>query len=216
MGNRFTPTRVEWTNVPVQVLIGWAYGVRENRIVDAPEWMKTDRFDVTGTIPEAAVSAKTPPQPMMQSLLENRFGLKVHADKRALPVYVLSRANLDGHLGPGLQPTDPSLDCKREPGKPLRCGTRVTPNEIEGTGADWTILNLPGLLGLDRPALDRTALQGRFDIVLRWASEQDSQPGGNGVSVFTAVREQLGLRLDATVAPIDVLVVDALTKPTPD
>jgi uncharacterized protein (TIGR03435 family) len=151
---------------------------------------------------------------MMRRVLEDRFSLRVTREMREWPVYLLIKANRDGRLGSGLKPS--TLDCPTPaPGMRGPCTARITQDSIEGVGADWVTLNLPLQLGLDRPVIDQTGLAGRFDVKLEWALDPLTS-SGDRVQVFTAVTEQLGLKLEPARAPIEVLVIDSVERPTPD
>ena len=209
MSNRLTPRQTIYANVPLGVLIQSAYGVARYQVVDAPAWVHSERWDVVGTV--TAGDARAEARERMQRLLEDRFGLRVRRDKREMPVYRLFKARPGGPLGPGLRPS--SLDCSPRPA-PSPCGTRVTATDIEGI-SDWALLSLPLLLGLDRPVVDETGLSGQFDVKLEWTSDL-AVATDNRVSVFTALEEQLGLRLESARASIDVLVIEQVQRPMPD
>lgn len=146
----------------------------------------------------------------VRHLLEDRFALKAHLDKREMPVYELTAPN----GARGMRPS--TLDCSRPEDRP-KCGVSFQAGHF--SGPHFELSNLVGILGsaVGRPVLDRTNLTGAFDIDLRFAMGHaspdavDQQP-----SIFTAVQEQLGLKLQSTTAPVDVLVVDHIEKPTAD
>jgi uncharacterized protein (TIGR03435 family) len=209
LNNRFTPTQSAYINYPVRVLINEAYRVNPDRLVGGPEWIRSERFDVLGSIPVGSRPGDR--QMMLQRLLEERFGLKHHREVRDLPVYLLVRTREDGRLGPGLRPS--TIDCSGPP-QTSKCGTMIRFNEISGRGTQWQSLELPLQLGLDRPTVDRTGLSGSFDIELKWSREVS--PTGDQPVVFTALEEQLGLKLQPGRAPLDVMVIDAVSRPTPD
>jgi uncharacterized protein (TIGR03435 family) len=209
LNNRFTPTQAAYINYPVRVLINDAYRVNPDRLVGGPEWIRSERFDVLGSIPPESRPADR--QMMLQRLLEVRFGLKHHREVREVPVYQLVRARTDGRLGPGLRPS--TIDCSGPP-QTSKCRTMIGFNEINGRGTLWQSLELPLQLGLDRPTVDRTGLSGNFDIELKWS--RDISPTGDQPSVFTALEEQLGLKLQPGRAPLDVMVIDAVSRPMPD
>lgn len=217
MNNRFTPGRMVLINYSPSVLIQQAYGVTADRLLSLPEWATRERFDIeaTYTPPELPYAER---MRMLQPVLAERFGLEAHGETRELPVYALVRIRADA-LGPGLLPS--TLDCtpqKDATGKPVfnpECRYGGTLNSISGN-VEWTTLNLPLQIGIrDRPVIDRTGLRGRFDIDLRWLPE--GQPDdGTRVSIFTALQEQLGLQLESTTAPLEVLVIDRISRPTPN
>ena len=246
-GGRFTAT-----NVPLRVLIRNAYGITEDsRIVDAPGWVGSERFDIVAKassevpslIPGGAVG---PMNLMLQALLEDRFRLGVHRETRELPLYVLSIAAADRRLGPRLTRT--TVDCVAilaklyppngpaappppfVPGQPPPCGSTGGPGQVLAQG--MTIAQLASNLSgrVNRVVVDKTGLTGNFDINLEWMPDQfqgagplgalpgapPSLPDGAGPSIYTALQEQLGLKLDSTKGPADVLVIDRVEQPTPD
>jgi uncharacterized protein (TIGR03435 family) len=186
--------------------------------------------------------APGPLQYMLQSLLAERFKLKAHRETREMPVYELVMARSDGRTGPKLVPS--STDCAAvaaarrgggppgppalAPGQRMQCGMRIGPGTISAGGMSLAMFanGIAPMVG--RVILDRTGLTGNFDIDLEWTPDRMPQggppPGGpdlppidpNGPSIFTAVQEQLGLRLESTRGPVDVLVVDSVEPPTPD
>jgi uncharacterized protein (TIGR03435 family) len=177
----------------------------------------------------------------MRSLLADRFKLIVHLEQRELPVYVLAVARSDGRLGPQLKPS--TTNCQAlmaanrgrggPPPAPMPngappCGMRVAPGAVLGGGFPITQLatTLSQLVG--RSVVDRTGLSGEYDIELKFAPDQ--MPIGlppkldvplppldpNGPSIFTALQEQLGLKLESSKDAVDVLVIDHAEPPTPD
>ena len=201
--------------------------------IDAPDWIRTVRYDVEGKTPGAVSQARA--MAMLRHLLTERFALKVHYEARERPAYALVRARSDGRLGPGLKPN--STECAAlstaneaaraagappvislDPDKRPVCGTRGGPGTIVSGALTMEQLALQLARTVGRPVVDRTGLKGGFDWDLQWASDQpssdrDAAPAA-GPSIFTALQEQLGLRLEATVAPIEVLVVDRIQQPT--
>lgn len=218
--------RIVATNVTLRLLIRNAYRVQDFQIVDAPSWLGTDRFDI-----EAKAAGGNPSQEqlqgMLQSLLADHFKLAVHRETREMPVYDLVAARADGRLGPQLRRS--AIDCSNAPGRSpaapppsavapgspqAQCGFKVGPGTITARGVPLAGLAASLSNSVSRIVLDRTALDGSFDVDLTWA------PGGvdstiqDRASIFTAIQEQLGLRLEATRGPVDVLVVDAAGRPS--
>ena len=184
-------------------------------------------------------------QLMLRALLADRFGLKVHNEPREMPIYALVIARADKKLGPKLTPsaTDcaammAAMRAQGGPpqgppraGQPLPCGFMMGPGTISG-GA-FPLAQLAAALGnrMGRPVIDRTGLTGLWDIALTFTPDQMPRmpPGGlppgapplppldpNGPSLQTALEEQLGLKLESTKGPVDVLVIDTVSQPTPD
>jgi uncharacterized protein (TIGR03435 family) len=172
---------------------------------------------------------------MLRTLLRERFGLVVHTEIREMPVYVLRLARTDATLGPHLRRS--TTDCSGRGSTvvagQVQCGIMVSQGPGSGSlrGGSATIANFLRLLGdfLDRPLNDGTGLTGLFDLELQFTAERSSTPGtavpgglatasspDDVPSVFTALREQMGLKLDAQNGRADVWVIDAVSRPTPD
>jgi uncharacterized protein (TIGR03435 family) len=182
-------------------------------------------------------------QLMLRALLADRFKLAVHTEVRDRPVFALVLARRDGKLGPGLVRAD--VDCgaieaarrsqgndapKESPARLENCGRSMAPGVILARGqtmpevaAAFAQLSNTGM-SLNRPVVDRTGLSGNFDVNLRFTPEHipDASdgpfplPDPGGPSLFTAVQEQSGLKLESQRGPVDVLVIDQAEKPTED
>jgi len=177
-------------------------------------------------------------QLMIRALLAERFQLAAHTETKELPVYALVLARSDGRLGPELRRSD--TDCAalvasargrggvpppQSSGGNLQCGIRVGPGTMSIGGASLSQLANSLSMFTGRVVLDRTGLTGTFDANLTWTPDQMPQrpPGApelpidpNGPSLFTAVREQLGLKLDSQKGPVEILVIDRAEHPTQD
>ena len=182
-------------------------------------------FDGTLTIEDVTTLYRQLPA-MLRPVLEDRFHLKTHWETRALQVFVLALARKDGGLGPRLHrsnctPRPETIRTEATPsepseGRPL-CDVAFGVGTIDGSGL--SMLSLAGALstGLDRVVLDRTGLEGTYDVSLHWSPDfvqRDGDP--NAPSLAAALQEQLGLTLQSTTAPIDVLVIDHIERPTPN
>jgi|SRR5688572_1342435 len=215
--------RYSATNVPLRMMIRSAYGVQDFQLVGGPAWLATDGYDVTA---KAAMDA--PPDrlfAMVRSLLEDRFRLVVHRETRTLPVYALIRVNSE-RLGRQLRRSD--ADCGGAPaaaGRP-RCGILMNFGEIRGTGVTLSQLATSLAPFSGRAVQDRTSAPGAFDFELQFTPDPAGFPAPPGAesaaananrpSLFTAVQEQLGLKLESTTAPLEVLVIDRAERPTED
>jgi uncharacterized protein (TIGR03435 family) len=228
--------RVSVTNNTLRNIIRNAYNVQNYQIMGGPEWVNTVRWNIT-----AKAADDAPPQQlilMLRTLLANRFKLVVRSETREMPIYSLILARADGRLGPQLRAS--SVNCaaifaaakaKGEAPPPTTngrptCGTRITRGNMMTTGV--TIADVARNLGpfTGRPVVDKTELAGAYDVDLIWTPEQgppgpdgtapSAQPSSDGESLFTAVQEQLGLKLDAQRGPVDVLVIDSAQRPIED
>ena len=230
-------------NVPLWDLIRQAYGVQRTQLVGAPKWTENARYDIVAKAP-GEISRSGPGAPigplnfMLQDLLQDRFKLRVHRDTREQQIYALTFARSDKSLGPGLKPSTADCESMRggrgrgampafpETGRPL-CGMRMAPGQIVAGGANIAQLTQGLSVWAQRIVIDQTALTGSYDIDLTFTPDRLPQggppPGApmpsidpNGPSLFTAVQEQLGLKLESQRAPIEVLVIDHVERPTPD
>lgn len=221
---KFSPGRLTVTCIKLSSLIQAAYsrfadGKTGNgphlTIAGSPEWMASARFDIAAT-----ASGESPMEemfgPMLRSLLEERFRLRTHREARELPVYTLTA--LKG--GPRVKPWKESdcipVDLKHanDP-SPDFCGmsARTSGLHVTDEARGMTMTEIAErMLGnrLDRPVVDRTGFAGRFDAHLEF--DRDSSET-SGLSLFTAVQEQLGLKLTPAKGPVEVLVIDHAEKP---
>jgi len=221
-------------------LIGTAYAdnrpLARQQLVNGPQWIAETRYDLEAISPDeletTAGTFNPKARAMLRSLLAERFGLKAHFETRVQPVLALQVARADRQLGPSLKPrTDECMSPTRATESRQMCGGAWGVGRISGNGLTMTTLAdfLSGLVPeIDRFVVDRTALIGRFEVDLRWSPEMSGAnqltpgqqapiravPGTDGPSFFTALREQLGLRLEPSREPIPVLVIDSIQRPT--
>ena len=205
------------TNVPLILLLDVAYRTAPERIIGGPAWIRSDRYNV-----EARARPNTSPDdigPMLQSVLRERFQLKAQLEKRDTPVYALVLRNVGGPAGPGIRPATFNCDDMQSAKRGLAtlsadgvpgCGDRRAPGRWLAGGVSLAALEdvLAPVVG--RPVVDRTNSDRRFDIRLEWTRDV----GADGVSIFTALREQLGLQLESRSLPLDVLVIESVQRPT--
>jgi uncharacterized protein (TIGR03435 family) len=206
--------RLTATNLPVRALIRTTYQLQDDQILGGPEWMSTERFDI-----EAKPDADTPLTelgPMLRALLVDRFKLAVHNEQRELPVFALVSLRGNGQGAPGLRDTACPVSLEVDLSRPQ---TERCANVSQGRGR-LTLRGMPlaqQLLFLgpavNRTIVDKTMLDGRYDIDLTWTPEL-SATAPDAVSVFTALQEQLGLKLESAQGPVDVLVIDHVERPT--
>jgi uncharacterized protein (TIGR03435 family) len=204
-------------NTTLNDLIAVAYGLHAQQVVGGPSWMESEKFDIIAQ-PEAQGTPSLPQiAKMMQTLLTDRFKLTFHRDTKEISVYAITVAP----GGPKLTKNDSNPNGL--PGLLFR-GLGVLP------GTNATIADLAGVMQLavlDRPVVDKTGLQGRWDFTLRWTPDETQFvnmgiriPAGANTDpnappgLFTAFPEQLGLKLDSARAPTEVIVIDRVDKPS--
>ena len=207
------------TNVPLRLLIIRAFELRSFQVAGGPGWIDGERYDL-----DARASEGTSPRqvyPMLRRLLAERFKLAAHIEKREQPVYALVTARADGRPGPQLKAS--TLNCSGQPDQSDQCamGGSFTGSggTLKGVGQPLSVLATHVSTAVDRIVQDRTGLAGGFDFELAWSgSGLKAAPGAPSElpSVFTALQEQLGLKLEPSRGPIDVLVIDSVERPTPD
>jgi uncharacterized protein (TIGR03435 family) len=206
------------SGIPLRMLITEAYNVRDFQVIGGPGWMNTDGWDIEAR-PKAedvgAPGAQDRGSVMLQSLLEDRFQLRAHRETRELPVYALTVAK----GGPKLK-----ISSGVPAGLPRMRMSRGSLETYETPlGGIVRFLSRE----FDRLLIDRTNLQGLYDISLKWTPEQRRPAADGGAtaapqpalppdqpSIFTALQEQLGLRVESTKAPVEVLVIDSVQKPS--
>lgn len=191
-------------------VIANAYEVRIFQIEGDPAWLTSERFDIIARGREGTPDRLRPA--MLRTLLAERFKLAVHFETREQQVYALVLARSDGRLGAQLKASaaatgSGSLQSSVVDGVARINGTRVL--------MDSFALVLSSSV-FSRRVINRTALGGEFDLDLRFTSDSSTAAAPEFPSIFTAVQEQLGLRLVAERAPVPVLVIDSVQHPTPD
>ncbi|HTA46683.1 MAG TPA: TIGR03435 family protein [Bryobacteraceae bacterium] len=208
-------------NTPVMALLTFAYDVRGFQFVDVPSWVWNDHFDVSFTpdksekLPEPGTARSDMDaffgrtRQRLQAVLRDRFGVVLRAETRTMPVYALTISKSGYKLTAGDVAVFPSVNA----------------NERQATAKSASMKMLADLLSseLDRPVVNETGLDGIYDFKLEWTPEIDPAPpaandgpaaAGGGPSIFTALSEQLGLRLESKRAPARVYVIEKIEKPS--
>ena len=228
---RFSPDGFSGTGVPVRFLLTEGFQLAADQLIGAPDWAGSSRWDISAKVSGEDVPALkdmnfTQRRQMFLQVLESRFGLKYHMEKRELPVYALVVAK-GGLKMKETTPADGSS--KGSPGKLMgRAG------KIEGQGVKMEFLTTVLSNNFGRPVMDKTGLTGLYDFNLTWTPDQAAPGGGDhaammgpsgaqpagdpegGPSLVTALQEQLGLKLEPQKGMVDVVVVDQLEKPSED
>ena len=209
-GGSTTPNQIRATNVTLLWLLRRAHGLQDYQVVGAPEWTKTERYDVLARAEQAETNQI---EVMLRNLLADRFQLVARTETREMPVYVLVTAR-PGQLGPRLTKTVVT-DCMKTG---QFCGTDSSNMAIRSVAETMTRLAAQVSPLAGRTVINQTALDGRYDFELTWTSDaqRPPRPNDNGPSIFTALQEQLGLKLDAQRGPVDVMVIERVERPTED
>jgi len=196
----------------------------------APSWVYDERFDIQGRA--TGSPTKSDMRLLVRALLAARFKLAWHTEPREEAVLAL-RVATPGKLGPQIAPHRGDVPCGQDSKfAAIPCGSAglvaaSSPDRSRVAGRAESLARLAALLsnntfaGVDRPVIDRTGLDGEFDFTMEWAIPlpsvaSQSVVDNSGPSLATALREQLGLRLESTRAPVDVLMIDNVERPTPD
>lgn len=224
------------SNMTVRDVIAWAYQTQGFQIVGGPEWILNDRFDITAKaareIPATGFDGVAPAMLMMRALLEDRFGLVARREPREMPIYALVVVRADGQPGVGLRRSQ--NDCAAlikaaggrggippaPDGRP-RCGLTNRNGTIMAGGYPLSQLVRYLAPQVQRAVIDRTGLSGDWDFDLRFTPPQmalgvNPPSDTDTISLFTALQEQLGLRLEPGRAAVDALVIDRIERPMPD
>jgi uncharacterized protein (TIGR03435 family) len=230
-------SRLVLKNFAVLQLILSAYGLQSYQISGDPPWIGTDHYDIEAKS-EGNASVQQMEGPMLRALLEDRFKLMLHRETRQLPVYELTVAksgvklerskegscipySVDAPPPPAPAPGAPRLNYCGYP----RSGVEGLNRTLDGAGVSMAVLasrlSLNYSTQLGRTVIDRTALTGTFDVHLKWTAEASAGAAGPGTaddpagpSLFTALQEQLGLKLESAKGPVEVLVIDHVEKPS--
>ena len=207
-------------NTPVMLMVTFAYGVMNYQIDGAPRWVSSERYDVTLTPEKAEVAPSPGPESnlkdvtewqdrnkqRMQAVLRDRFGLVLRAETHELPVYALVQTKSGAKLA------------MHAAGDPRAFFYSNRPGQVEGTGATSSML--AGMLSreLGHPVNDETGLSGQYDFKLDWTPDAELADGSNnaaaGPSIFAALTDQLGLRLESKKGPVQVYVIEKIEHPT--
>jgi uncharacterized protein (TIGR03435 family) len=196
-------------------LVQFAYGMHPRQITNGPSWLMSGKFDVVGTAEGDGKPSEVEWMKMMAKLLADRFQLRFHLEKRELLAYSI----VVDRNGQKMQPSDgnpnglPSLGFR---GRGQMIATNANVADLA-----WELQSAV----VDRPVVDQTGLTSRFNFTLTWTPDEFQSPAVVGVTgatdeifpnLFTAIRQQLGLRLEATKARVDVIVVEHAALPGPD
>jgi bla regulator protein blaR1 len=239
------PGRFAAENITLQQLLTYAYELQAYEIFGGPGWATSDRFDIAATMePSPAGSSDQGPRRrrLLRALLAERFTLVVHEERREMPVYSLVMARPDRTLGERLRPFEGECGDSSKLGPPPDA-TFGMPTSDPRKGPQWCMafsgvgrLSAQGTALSDlatilarfpavrRRVIDRTGLTGRFDFDLEWTplvtptgvAPPDRPSSETGPTIFTALQEQLGLKLESAKEAVPVLVIDSVNQPSPN
>jgi len=219
LGLNVTATELRAGNISLAGLITFTFELHLSQVSGLPGWAQTEGYEIVAKLPHGGDPSDVQIRTMLKNLLQSRFGLSFHTEKRELSAYTISI----GKNGPaGIKMVKNTTN-----------GQRVGAQGLgRTTFSGVTMADFAGQLQLrvlDRPVIDRTGLTDRYDFTLNWRPDEFQFPSLSPVQreywisaavadglpdLFTAVQEQLGLKLDATRAPVDVLVIDKVSKPS--
>ena len=224
----FENGRFTATNISVRTLMQYdAFGIPGPQIVGGPAWLSSDKFDIAAKVDDAtSEKIKTLSheeetllnRQLVQQLLADRFKLIVHRETKELPVYALIVAK-----------GGPRLTLSKEADGGASISTNTSSGNGRMTAKGLTMARLAQSLTqtfaseLGRIVIDKTGIQGRYDLALQWTPDNRSAAPTNasnesstaaGPSIFTALQEQIGLKLESTKGPVETLVIDHVERPT--
>lgn len=198
--------RVVGTASTLADMITNAYGVRYGQVAGGPGWITTDHFDVDAKAPDGTALTPELGRVMMQALLAERFGFKLHRETRQVPVYALVVGPKGAKLKESAPDTVPAGFVRGAADGSLHMEARRRPLDRLTDQLSYTA---------GRPVIDRTGLTALYDFDLDWFPANRVPPADSTVpSMFVAVQEQLGLRLESSTGPQEFLVIDQATRPT--
>jgi uncharacterized protein (TIGR03435 family) len=221
-----SPDGLIGANITLKELVAYAYQVREDLISGLPAWVDSTRFDITVKVsdPDRSVMAKLTREEtraMLRPVLTDRFQLKVHNQINTLPIYdlVLAKGGPKFHQSP---PPPDNPDRPASKGQHGKTSWQINDGSLTATALPLSTL-INALAGvLDRTVIDKTGLPDFYDLNLKWTPREDANSTTDNGStdhppdLFTALQEQLGLKLVASKGPVTTLVVDHAEKPSPN
>lgn len=224
-GSEYSPAsgRFTATAISVGTLLRLAYRLQSYQLVGLPDRISRERFDIVAK----ADQNPAPQQTLLRALLRDRFRLSVRHETRDMPIFALVAAKKGGESGPAL--TKSGFDCAAylagphpppEPDRTPMCATRIGPGLLAGKAISMATLAASLAPFVSRFVVDKTGLTGGYDVELTWTPEHgpapDARDDSSGPTVFTALQEQLGMKLTAEKGPVDVLVVEHIEEPSPN
>jgi uncharacterized protein (TIGR03435 family) len=229
--------RVNAINMPLRALISFAYRVQPFMLAGPPDWTASERFDIAGRLDRevaAGLEGLDALRVAMRALLEDRFKLKARREVRSADIYALVIARPDGKLGPQLRSSTQQCDQVGRSGGPpspapsttLFCGMQGTAGHIRSNGLQLSALAAALMSQVERVVVDQTGLSGGWDLELQFAAPAPANSttgvterpatSPDAPSIYTAVQEQLGLKLEPAKGQVEMLVIESVDRPTAD
>jgi uncharacterized protein (TIGR03435 family) len=227
--------RLAVVNMPVGMLIWISHKVQPFQIVGAPDWINSERYDIRAKPAEGTSGDRDMLLTMVRQMLSDRFQLQVRAERREMPMYRLVRADPDAPLSKTLKPSQANCTAQSARGGPPsatpppggRCTVMIRPGGV-ATIVGYPMAELARMLGpmVNRVVVDETGLQGNWDLELEFeppapppgfgGPAEPPAPTGDAPPIFTALREQLGFKLESARGPVDVFVIARIERPAED
>ncbi|HUI81395.1 MAG TPA: TIGR03435 family protein [Bryobacteraceae bacterium] len=201
------------TGAVAKLLLMLAYDVQETQLTGGPSWFATEKWDIEARSDDRIQHSAEETRRMLQSMLTERFALRIHRETEQRPVYGLTVAK-----------GGPKFQAREQDGV---TNVHITGNSIRMEAGELARMAQVLATALGRPVIDRTALSGRYDLSLQWDDapireggvpglDVPAAPGNDHGSIFSAIQDQLGLRLEAQQAPVEVIIVDRMERPSPN
>lgn len=210
------PDGIQLKGFTLKDMIVTAWGVESFHVTGGPKWLDQERFDILAKEGRPLKPHEMPP--LLRALLTDRFQLVVRQETREMPVYDLVLARKDGKLGPkmiesqcAVYDADHPRPATLPPSQKGCGGSSGSPSMMHAKGSQLRGLVIAVSRSLERTVIDKTGLTGKFDMTLDWSKDQGAD---GGPTIFTALEEQLGLKLVSSKGPVEMLVVEKAEKPT--
>jgi uncharacterized protein (TIGR03435 family) len=209
---QFTADGMRGLSVTTQFLLFEGFGgINQNQVIGAPSWSTSDGFDIEAKVaaadlPTLAKMTFEQRRTMFQQILTDRFKLAAHHETRELPIYQL----VVGKNGSKLKESSPDDPAAKPHGPNMMFG------QGKVTATDGSVSMFISALSrqLGRIIIDKTGLTGRYDFTLEWTPENAAPSEQSAPDIFTAIQEQLGLKLEPAKGPVDVIVIDHIERPS--
>ena len=215
-----TPDGLSATGTPMGMILRQAFGLEDDWIFGKPGWVQQNKFDLQAKVEASdapTLKKLTPDQrfSMLLPILEERLNLKYHHETREMPVYILVTARGGTKLKPAAPEVPNAAVAPGENKGPMRRSMLLDgPGHLESQGTNLGLLVHELSQTLGRTVVDKTGLTGNYDYTLSWTPENGPPTDTTGPSLFTAVQEQLGLKLETEKEPVEVVVIDHIDRPS--